>query len=59
VKRPDVTSHFKALNYDDSGFYAVIPSIILEKGEYQLFIYIKKNAIHALQNTNKRIVIAD
>jgi hypothetical protein len=59
VKRPDVTSHFKALNYDDSGFYAVIPSIILEKGEYQLFIYIEKNAIHALQNTNKRLVIAD
>ena len=59
VKRPDVTTYFKTLNFDDSGFYAVIPSIILEKGEYQLFIYIEKNAIHALQNTNKRIVIAD
>src|SRR4030042_2000806 len=31
-KRPDVTAYFRSLNYDDSGFSAMIPGKSLEKG---------------------------
>ena len=54
VKRPDVTSFFHTLNYDDSGFFALIPNIGLEDGEYKIIIYIKKiRSMHIMRLMKK------
>ena len=54
-KRPDVTAHFKALNYDDSGFNFMIPENFIDKGIYKIGIYIKKGKLAAFQYTDKII----
>jgi glycosyltransferase involved in cell wall biosynthesis len=59
VKRPDVTAHYNTLNFDDSGFSAFIPSILLDKGEYDVFIYIKKGAVKAMQFTENKVTIGE
>lgn len=47
VVRKDVTSHFKAqnLNLDSSGFSAKIPKMNLDKGKYQIGLFLKKDNI--------------
>jgi ubiquinone/menaquinone biosynthesis C-methylase UbiE len=57
VKRPDVTAHFKTLNFDDSGFFAFIPEGSLVPGQYRIGIYIKKGETNYLQYTNKIITV--
>lgn len=56
-KRPDVTAHFKTMNFDDSGFFAFIPKGDLEAGQYKIGIYIKKDNTNAFQYTDKIITI--
>ncbi len=58
-KRPDVTSHFKTLNFDDSGFSGAVFKRNLKPGEYRVGIYIEKDNMHKLQFTNNVIRIAD
>ena len=42
MKRPDVTAYFKSkINYDDSGFVLNLNKNQLQKGQYQIGIYIK------------------
>jgi glycosyltransferase involved in cell wall biosynthesis/protein-L-isoaspartate O-methyltransferase len=57
TKRRDVTSHFKTLNYDDSGFSFLVPSHILDNGNYAIFIQIKKGTIETVQFTNSMLNI--
>jgi hypothetical protein len=57
IKRMDVTYYFKTLNYDDSGFSALIPNVVLESGEYRVGIYIKKDDVKALQFTDKTVAV--
>jgi hypothetical protein len=56
-KRPDVTAHFKTMNFDDSGFFAFIPKGDLEPGQYRIGIYVKKGKMNALQYTDKIISV--
>lgn len=56
-KRPDVTAHFKSLNFDDSGFSITINKNKLEPGTYKVGIYIRKINIEALQYTDREIKI--
>lgn len=51
-KRLDVTAYLKSLNFDDSGFSAVIANAELETGDYKIGIYIKKDNIEGLEYTD-------
>ena len=55
-----VMEHYKDLNLnlDDSGFFAILPLRSINKGEYTLGIYIKKDNVEALQYTDKIIAKA-
>jgi len=46
------------LNLDDSGFFAILPLRSVNKGEYAVGIYIKKDNIEALQYTDRVVVKA-
>jgi len=57
-KRPDVTAYFKSLNYDDSGFSALVLKDDLETGKYKVGVYItKNNDMKALKFTDKVIAV--
>ena len=56
-RRPDVTAHFKTLNFDDSGFFIGIPKYSLDSGPYGIGIFIRNNKTDALQYTEKTITI--
>jgi len=58
VKRPDVTAHFKGSNYDDSGFCALIPNLILENGNYKVGIHIKKDDVEAFQYVELAVIVS-
>ena len=58
VKRPDVTAHFKATNYDDSGFSVLIPNLILENGSYKVGIHIKKDDVEAFQYVDLSVIVS-
>lgn len=55
--RPDVTAYFEelGLNLENSGFVARIPVTDVEKGIYQLGIYIEKADIEALHYTDRTV----
>lgn len=53
--RPDVSTHFKVKDLDDSGFISIIKKRILNKGKYQIGIYIKKDGLEAYKLLNKYI----
>jgi len=58
-RRPDVTALFKkTLNFDDSGFAALILKKGLERGVYKIGLYIRKNNIGALQYSNKMVTVS-
>jgi hypothetical protein len=57
MKRQDVTEHFGKLNYDDSGFYSRIPKDIVEPGNYNIGVLIKKGNLEVLRYTDKYIKI--
>ncbi|UCC39467.1 MAG: sulfatase [Candidatus Aminicenantes bacterium] len=55
--RADVSRHFKVENLDDSGFISIIEKRILNRGKYQVGIYIKKDESEAYQLLNRYITI--
>lgn len=57
IKRPDVTSSFKEFNYDHSGFSISIPYIVLDRNEYDVFLYLKKGKIRGVINTLQKIYL--
>jgi phosphoglycerol transferase len=56
-KRPDVTAYFKSLNFDDSGFSAIIAKEEIEMGTYRMGICIKQDDIEAFQYTGKYLTL--
>jgi len=57
VKRQDVTAYFKTVNYDDSGFDALVGKNTLEPAKYRLGIYVRKGKIEGFQYTDKIVAI--
>lgn len=57
LERPDITAHFKTLNFDASGFSATILKNLIESGEYKLGIFIEKDGFEALRYTDKIITV--
>lgn len=60
-RRPKpVMDHYNDLNLnlDDSGFFAILPLRSVNRGNYTLGIYIKKDNVEALQYTDKTIAKA-
>ena len=57
MKRPDVTVYFKSLNFDDSGFSAILAKEEIEIGSYKVGIGIQKDNIEAFQYTDKVVKI--
>ena len=57
VKRQDVTAYFKTVNYDDSGFDALVGKNMLEPAKYRLGIYVRKGKIEGFQYTDKIVAI--
>jgi len=57
VERPDVTAAFagSGLDLDRSGFIARIPKGAVERGAYELGIYIRRGEVEALRYTNIKI----
>ena len=53
INRPDVTQHFKSLNFDNSGFLAIIPMRTIEKEDYQVGLYIRKKETEAFRFITK------
>ena len=56
-KRPDVSSVLQINNLDDSGFISIIRKRILNKGKYQIGIYIRKDKSEAYQLLDRHITI--
>ena len=56
-KRRDVSEVLGIENLDDSGFVSVIKKGILDKGEYEVGIYIKKEGVDAYQSINRSVSI--
>lgn len=54
--RPDVTNHFKTLDYYASGFKVIISKLALEPGIYQLGFHIAKNGKIAAEKYTDQII---
>ena len=57
MKRPDVTAYFGSLNFDDSGFFAIVAKEEMEPGTYEAGIYIKRGDAEAFQYIGRTIRI--
>jgi hypothetical protein len=58
LNRPDVTQHFKMLNFDNSGFKTIIHKKHFKpREEYRVGVYVKKDGIEGLKFTNKVILV--
>jgi len=58
INRPDVTVYFgSSINYDNSGFSAVLPKKDFENGFYRLGVYVKNGNQEGLKYTGQEINI--
>jgi len=56
IKRPDVTTHFNTLNYDDSGFELIINKLAVEPGIYHLGFHVVKNGKIAAEKYTQQTI---
>ncbi|WP_027415580.1 glycosyltransferase family 87 protein [Aneurinibacillus terranovensis] len=56
-KRPDVTTHFKKANYDDSGYKAIIIKDQINPGVYRIGFFISGKKENAFTLTDARVEI--